>query len=120
MQKKPEAIVWFDQVTKQDIPLVGGKGANLGEMTNAKIPVPPGFINPLYDHSAPADEPARFAGPFIHNRFAGPLSCKFAGSACNNASFPFFVSDNDPCRCREAICKRDSLGAARRRCPSLG
>ena len=44
MQKKPEAIVWFDQVSKQDIPLVGGKGANLGEMTNAKIPVPPGFI----------------------------------------------------------------------------
>ena len=44
MQKKPEAIVWFDQVTKEDIPLVGGKGANLGEMTNAKIPVPPGFI----------------------------------------------------------------------------
>ena len=24
--------------------MVGGKGANLGEMTNAKIPVPPGFI----------------------------------------------------------------------------
>jgi len=44
MQKKPEAIVWFDQVAKQDIPLVGGKGANLGEMTRAKIPVPPGFI----------------------------------------------------------------------------
>ncbi len=44
MQKKPEAIVWFDQVTKQDIPTVGGKGANLGEMTRAKIPVPPGFI----------------------------------------------------------------------------
>jgi pyruvate,water dikinase len=31
-------------VTKEDVPLVGGKGANLGEMTNAKIPVPPGFI----------------------------------------------------------------------------
>lgn len=44
MQNKPEAIVWFDQVDKQDIPLVGGKGANLGEMTRAKIPVPPGFI----------------------------------------------------------------------------
>ena len=44
MQKKPEAIVWFDQVTKEDIPTVGGKGANLGEMTRAKIPVPPGFI----------------------------------------------------------------------------
>jgi pyruvate,water dikinase len=37
-------IVWFSEVTKNDIPLVGGKGANLGEMTNAGIPVPPGFI----------------------------------------------------------------------------
>ncbi len=39
-----KAIVWFNEVTKKDIPLVGGKGANLGEMTNAGIPVPPGFI----------------------------------------------------------------------------
>lgn len=37
-------IVWFNEVTKKDIPLVGGKGANLVEMTNAGIPVPPGFI----------------------------------------------------------------------------
>jgi len=39
-----KTIVWFKEVTKNDIPLVGGKGANLGEMTNAGIPVPPGFI----------------------------------------------------------------------------
>ncbi len=39
-----KSIVWFNEVTKKDIPLVGGKGANLGEMTNAGIPVPPGFI----------------------------------------------------------------------------
>src|SRR4030043_5239 len=39
-----KAVVWFNEVTKKDIPLVGGKGANLGEMTNAGIPVPPGFI----------------------------------------------------------------------------
>ncbi len=44
MQEGQKAIVWFDEVTKKDIPLVGGKGANLGEMTNANIPVPPGFI----------------------------------------------------------------------------
>ncbi|ADJ26092.1 phosphoenolpyruvate synthase [Dehalogenimonas lykanthroporepellens BL-DC-9] len=44
MQKTPEAIVWFSQVNKEDIPVVGGKGANLGEMTAANIPVPPGFI----------------------------------------------------------------------------
>jgi len=44
MSKARRAIVWFDEVTKDDVPLVGGKGANLGEMTRAQIPVPPGFI----------------------------------------------------------------------------
>jgi len=44
MREGQKAIVWFDEVTKKDIPTVGGKGANLGELTNAGIPVPPGFI----------------------------------------------------------------------------
>ncbi len=35
--------IWFKDINKKDIPLVGGKGANLGEMTQAKIPVPDGF-----------------------------------------------------------------------------
>ena len=37
-------IVWFKEVNKGDVAVVGGKGANLGEMTQADIPVPPGFI----------------------------------------------------------------------------
>ena len=44
MQKSNKNIAWFKEVTKDDIPSVGGKGANLGEMTRANIPVPPGFI----------------------------------------------------------------------------
>jgi len=44
MRPGQKAIVWFNEVTKEDVPTVGGKGANLGEMTRAKIPVPPGFI----------------------------------------------------------------------------
>jgi len=36
-------IKWFEELSKEDVPLVGGKGANLGEMTRAGIPVPPGF-----------------------------------------------------------------------------
>ena len=44
MRQGQKNIVWFDEVTKSDVPTVGGKGANLGEMTNAGIPVPPGFI----------------------------------------------------------------------------
>jgi pyruvate, water dikinase len=36
-------VAWFNSIAKKDLPLVGGKGANLGEMTQAGIPVPDGF-----------------------------------------------------------------------------
>lgn len=36
-------IKWFSEIDKNDIPEVGGKGANLGEMVSFGIPVPPGF-----------------------------------------------------------------------------
>ncbi|MEW6193386.1 MAG: phosphoenolpyruvate synthase [Bacillota bacterium] len=36
-------IKWFDELGRHDVALVGGKGANLGEMTRVGIPVPPGF-----------------------------------------------------------------------------
>ncbi len=41
---KEREVVWFKEVGKGDVGLVGGKGANLGEMLQANIPVPPGFI----------------------------------------------------------------------------
>lgn len=43
-------VVWFKDVGHDDIPLVGGKGANLGEMTRAGFPVPNGFVvtSPAY------------------------------------------------------------------------
>jgi pyruvate, water dikinase len=45
LNKRPtKVIAWFDEIGKADIPIAGGKGANLGEMTKARIPVPPGFI----------------------------------------------------------------------------
>ena len=37
-------VAFFDEITKDDLELAGGKGANLGEMSKAGIPVPPGFI----------------------------------------------------------------------------
>jgi pyruvate,water dikinase len=37
-------LVSFSEVDKSDVATVGGKGANLGEMTSAGFPVPPGFI----------------------------------------------------------------------------
>ena len=44
MKKDGKGLVWFDEVDKNDLSLVGGKGANLGELTKAAIPVPLGFI----------------------------------------------------------------------------
>ncbi len=44
MKEGRKAVVLFGEVGKGDVGIVGGKGANLGEMTNAGIPVPPGFI----------------------------------------------------------------------------
>jgi pyruvate,water dikinase len=37
-------ILWFEEVGKDDGALVGGKGANLGELTKAGLPVPHGYI----------------------------------------------------------------------------
>ncbi len=42
--KKEKNILWFEEIDKEDIALVGGKGANLGEMTSFGIPVPKGFV----------------------------------------------------------------------------
>jgi pyruvate,water dikinase len=45
-------IAWFSEIRKEDVPLVGGKGANLGEIVNAGFPVPNGYVitaNAYYD-----------------------------------------------------------------------
>ncbi len=44
MNKSTAPALWFSQIRKTDLPIVGGKGANLGEMTYAEIPVPNGFV----------------------------------------------------------------------------
>ncbi|MBI4216859.1 MAG: phosphoenolpyruvate synthase [Chloroflexi bacterium] len=44
MSVKDKTILWFQDIGKRDLLLAGGKGANLGELTKAGIPVPPGFV----------------------------------------------------------------------------
>ena len=49
--KKPieeRNIVWLSELSKESIPIAGGKGANLAEMYNSKFPVPPAFIITAY------------------------------------------------------------------------
>jgi pyruvate, water dikinase len=39
-----EAVLGFDRLRRDDVSRAGGKGANLGELTAAGLPVPPGFV----------------------------------------------------------------------------
>jgi pyruvate, water dikinase len=39
-----ELIRWFEDLRVGDSAIAGGKGANLGELTGAGLPVPPGFV----------------------------------------------------------------------------
>jgi pyruvate,water dikinase len=39
-----EYVQWLNQIDRSSVPVAGGKGANLGEMARAGLPVPPGFV----------------------------------------------------------------------------
>jgi len=49
-EMKRDLVILFENLRKTDIPSVGGKNANLGEMINADIPVPPGFAITAYSY----------------------------------------------------------------------
>ncbi|HIH37187.1 MAG TPA: phosphoenolpyruvate synthase, partial [Methanocellales archaeon] len=39
-----EIVKWFEELDKSEVTKAGGKGANLGELVKAGLPVPPGFV----------------------------------------------------------------------------
>lgn len=44
-QERPmKFVLWFEEIGLDDVLAVGGKGANLGELTRAGLPVPRGFV----------------------------------------------------------------------------
>src|SRR5437660_6912711 len=42
-REKEQRVLFFEEIDHSFLPRVGGKGANLGELTRAGLPVPPGF-----------------------------------------------------------------------------
>ena len=55
--KKRDFILWFEDLGKEDIPLVGGKCANLGELLGKiGVPVPNGFAVSAYAYKAFLEE----------------------------------------------------------------
>ena len=49
-EMRKDLVLWFEGLRKTDIPSVGGKNANLGELTNTGLPVPPGFAITAYSY----------------------------------------------------------------------
>ncbi len=49
-EMKKDLVLWFEDLKKTDIPSVGGKNANLGEMISVGIPIPPGFAVTAYSY----------------------------------------------------------------------
>lgn len=43
MKQVPD-ILWLEEIRKEDIAAVGGKGASLGEMSAIGLPVPRAFV----------------------------------------------------------------------------
>ena len=44
IEKKVDFVKWFSELDKNSGAVAGGKGANLAEIYNMKVPVPPGFV----------------------------------------------------------------------------
>lgn len=49
-------VRWFAELGRADVATAGGKGANLGEMVAAGLPVPPGFVVEAAGYLAAMDE----------------------------------------------------------------
>jgi len=43
-KNKIDFVIWFSELNKNSGNVAGGKGANLAEIYNLKVPVPPGFV----------------------------------------------------------------------------
>src|SRR5215217_5587490 len=82
---------WFDEIGKEDSARVGGKGANLGELSHAGLPVPLEFIitTGAYDAFVESNEIGdaivklvsvpRAGGPTAFEEVAGRIHALFSG-----------------------------------------
>ena len=49
MEKEKEYLLWFEQMERKDVAIVGGKSSSLGEMTaKTDVPVPYGYATTAY------------------------------------------------------------------------
>ncbi|MGB9883601.1 MAG: phosphoenolpyruvate synthase, partial [Microgenomates group bacterium] len=92
-------IVWFEEIDKNDVNLVGGKGANLGEMVNAGFPIPYGFIitsHAYFDFIERAGIKSKINQVLAHINYENPDELIQVSKNLQNlilqASFPDYLS----------------------------
>lgn len=80
-----ENVVWFKDVDKNDISQVGGKGANLGELTKIHAPVPNGFIvtaQAYFDSIRESGTQDRLKGILYNLNVEDPVALDAKARAC--------------------------------------
>lgn len=80
-----QQVFWFDEVDKNDIRLVGGKGANLGELTRIGVPVPNGFIitaDAYFEATGKSGVLDRIRGILYDINIEDPISLDSKAKAC--------------------------------------
>ena len=51
MNRETAYVLWFDELKREDVALVGGKSSSLGELTSStSVPVPYGFATPAHGY----------------------------------------------------------------------
>jgi rifampicin phosphotransferase len=109
-------VSWLAELGKDDGALAGGKGANLGELLRASLPVPPGFVvtTAAYRHFVAANS----LQPEIERLAqAAPPEDLNALTAAANAIGALFAKAIMPPRLRPLSARRTPLsGSLRSRC----
>ena len=88
MQSESANVVWFEDIGRGDVPLVGGKSASLGEMIRALAPkgisVPPGFAttSDAYWRFLDENQLKPRITELLDDLAAGRLSLPEAGRTC--------------------------------------
>jgi Pyruvate phosphate dikinase, AMP/ATP-binding domain len=62
-RNKVDAFRTVTEFSRADVAYAGGKGANLGELTRAGLPVPPGFVVGATAYAEAARYPTDGPGP---------------------------------------------------------
>ena len=51
MNRETAYVLWFDELQREDVNLVGGKSSSLGELTSStNVPVPYGFATTAHGY----------------------------------------------------------------------